>query len=125
MKIHHISCGSFCVSLAPLVRINLAEYCCHCLLIETKNDGLILIDSGFSSKDVYDPLKRLGLSTLLMTAKISEETTALYQIAKMGFEAADLRHIVLTHMDPDHMGGIADFPHATVHIFKDEFYQTL
>jgi glyoxylase-like metal-dependent hydrolase (beta-lactamase superfamily II) len=29
-------------------------------------------------------------------------------------------HVVLTHGDPDHTGGLADFPNATVHVSAEE-----
>jgi glyoxylase-like metal-dependent hydrolase (beta-lactamase superfamily II) len=31
-----------------------------------------------------------------------------------------VRHIVPTHLDLDHVGGLADFPEATVHVFAPE-----
>src|SRR5690606_14297750 len=37
-----------------------------------------------------------------------------------GFKAADVRHILLTHLDFDHAGGIEDFPQARVHVMVDE-----
>ena len=32
-----------------------------------------------------------------------------------------MKHIVLTHADPDHAGGVADFPDARVHLSNEEF----
>jgi glyoxylase-like metal-dependent hydrolase (beta-lactamase superfamily II) len=46
--------------------------------------------------------------------------TAAHQIKGLGFEIADVRHIVLTHFDFDHIGGIADFPDAFVHVTAAE-----
>ncbi len=31
-----------------------------------------------------------------------------------------MRHIVLTHLDVDHAGGLPDFPDARVHVFARE-----
>jgi len=42
------------------------------------------------------------------------------QIRRLGFEAADVRHIVLTHLDLDHAGGVSDFPTAQVHVLDVE-----
>ncbi|WP_157871168.1 MBL fold metallo-hydrolase, partial [Streptomyces aurantiacus] len=36
--------------------------------------------------------------------------TALHQIRQLGFRAEDVTHIVVTHFDADHVGGLADFP---------------
>ncbi|WP_246023166.1 MBL fold metallo-hydrolase [Nocardia yunnanensis] len=41
--------------------------------------------------------------------------TAVRQIERLGFTREDVRHIIVTHLDMDHIGGIADFPHAKIH----------
>jgi glyoxylase-like metal-dependent hydrolase (beta-lactamase superfamily II) len=46
--------------------------------------------------------------------------TAVRQIEKLGFHASDVRHIVLTHLDFDHAGGLDDFPNAMVHMLQQE-----
>ena len=46
--------------------------------------------------------------------------TALAQVRALGYDAADVTDIALTHLDLDHVGGIGDFPHARVHVFADE-----
>ncbi|MET0376617.1 MAG: MBL fold metallo-hydrolase, partial [Rhizorhabdus sp.] len=38
----------------------------------------------------------------------------------LGFSPVDVRHIVLTHLDFDHAGGLEDFPHARVHVMEAE-----
>lgn len=95
--------------------------CCHVLLIET-DQGLVLVDTGFGTQDVADPKARLG--RLFLTAaqpRLLLQETALHQVLRLGFQAEDVRHIVLTHADPDHGGGLPDFPHAQVHLFKAEY----
>ncbi len=42
------------------------------------------------------------------------------QVAALGHDPADVRHIVVTHLDLDHAGGLADFPKATVHLHEGE-----
>jgi glyoxylase-like metal-dependent hydrolase (beta-lactamase superfamily II) len=46
--------------------------------------------------------------------------TAKKRIEELGFSLHDVRHIVLTHLDLDHAGGIGDFPKATVHVLRAE-----
>jgi glyoxylase-like metal-dependent hydrolase (beta-lactamase superfamily II) len=46
--------------------------------------------------------------------------TAIRQIEARGFTATDVRHILVTHFDLDHIGGLADFPDATVHVSAAE-----
>jgi glyoxylase-like metal-dependent hydrolase (beta-lactamase superfamily II) len=95
-----------------------AEVVCHCLAIET-NDGIVLVDTGFGIDDARDP-RRLGAAFGLMNAKPSAETTALRQLEALGFGASEVRRIVITHLDPDHSGGLPDFPEAEVHVLATE-----
>jgi len=93
--------------------------CCHCLLIES-DDGLILVDSGLGVEDVNEP-GRLGfLFNAMVRPRLDVAETALRQVADMGFRPSDVRHIVPTHLDLDHAGGICDFPDAAVHVFAAE-----
>jgi glyoxylase-like metal-dependent hydrolase (beta-lactamase superfamily II) len=45
---------------------------------------------------------------------------ALPQVETLGFRREDVRHIVLTHLDFEHAGGLPDFPHAKVHVHARE-----
>ncbi|HYB98661.1 MAG TPA: MBL fold metallo-hydrolase [Candidatus Limnocylindrales bacterium] len=93
---------------------------CHCLLIET-DEGLVLADTGLGLRDVAAPSARLSSFFLsLVSPDFREEMTAVRQIERMGFDASDVRHILLSHLDFDHAGGLDDFPHATVHMLGAE-----
>ncbi len=88
---------------------------CHCLLVET-SAGLVLVESGLGTGDIADP-KRLGRMFLTASRpKLRPSETALHQVQSLGFSAADVRHVVVTHLDVDHAGGIADFPQAQIHV---------
>lgn len=91
---------------------------CHCLLVEA-DDGLILVDTGFGMDDARDP-RQLGAIFGLVNAEPRRETTALAQVEALGFDPADVRRIVATHLDPDHSGGLPDFPEAEVHVLSTE-----
>lgn len=94
---------------------------CHCLLIEAP-DGLVLVDTGFGLRDVERPDERLPRSfrRLLLRVKLDPAETAVRQIEALGYAARDVRHILLTHLDFDHAGGLDDFPGAQVHLLKAE-----
>lgn len=100
-----------------LERGNLAN---HCLLVEDANQ-LVLVDTGFGMKDVHDPHSRLSEFFLtLLSPEFREELTAYRQIQRLGFDPRDVRHIVLTHLDFDHAGGLDDLPEAKVHMLRSE-----
>jgi glyoxylase-like metal-dependent hydrolase (beta-lactamase superfamily II) len=93
---------------------------CHCMLVETRA-GLVLIDTGFGLRDVAQPRSRLSPFFLALTSPdLREEMTAIRQLVAMGFDPRDVRHIVLTHLDFDHAGGLDDFPWASVHMLTRE-----
>jgi glyoxylase-like metal-dependent hydrolase (beta-lactamase superfamily II) len=56
---------------------------------------------------------------------MDESETAIRRIEKLGFKASDVRHILPTHLDLDHAGGLSDFPKAKVHMFAAEIAAAL
>ena len=127
MRIHHLSCGTMCpvggrpLWYGPRQSPELHRLVCHCFLIETDAHGLVLVDTGLGLRDVREPRTRLSPFFLYANnIKLREEDTALRQVERLGFKAADVRHIVLTHLDFDHAGGIEDFPGAAVHVLAAE-----
>jgi glyoxylase-like metal-dependent hydrolase (beta-lactamase superfamily II) len=126
MKIHHLQTASFCPFGGPLLHDRglsggAAHLLCHSLLIETEQ-GLVLVDTGFGIDDLREPKQRMPAPFVaMMNVKLDEKLTALRQIEALGFKASDVRHIVPTHLDLDHAGGMPDFPKAKVHIYEDEY----
>jgi glyoxylase-like metal-dependent hydrolase (beta-lactamase superfamily II) len=129
MHIHHLSCGSLCPRGRRLINgdgglLEAGTIVCHCLLIEAA-DCLVLIDTGFGTGDISNP-RQLGVAfNALMRPEQDAQLTALRQIEALGLEASDVRHIVVTHLDLDHAGGLPDFPAAQVHVFAPELEAAL
>jgi glyoxylase-like metal-dependent hydrolase (beta-lactamase superfamily II) len=136
LRVHHLNCATMCAPSPRLVTgagawFGRAPLSVHCLLIETAAHGLVLVDTGFGTQDCERMGERLGKSFgwsigapdgAADSAVVRERVRAcaLNQVAALGFERNDVRHIVLTHMDLDHAGGIADFPAARVHVMAAE-----
>lgn len=124
MRIHHLNCGTCCPAGGRLFDGTsdspLAHLVCHCLLLET-DFGLVLVDTGFGARDVAQPDRRLSAFFRgLNNPQLRPEETAIAQVRRLGFKPEDVRHIVITHLDFDHAGGIEDFPHAAIHITARE-----
>ena len=126
MRVHHLNCISTCPLGGRLMDgrthglVRRGELACHCLLLETSS-GLVLVDTGFGLRDVHDPKSRLSRFFLgLVSPDFREELTAVRQIARLRLDPRDVRHILLTHLDFDHAGGLDDFPCATVHLLMAE-----
>lgn len=111
--IHHINCGTLVVPSHPTV-------VCHCVLLQD-GERLALIDTGIGLADVRNPLGRLGQPLINMAGfQFNEFDTAVRRIEAAGLCPGDVRDIILTHGDPDHAGGLADFPLAQVHVSAEE-----
>jgi len=105
MRIHHLNCATLCPLAVP-------EMVCHCLLVEIGSE-LALIDAGFGTGDVDRTRERLGsLLPLLLRPRLERSETAIEQVRRLGFDPKDVRHVILTHLDVDHVGGVSDFPWA-------------
>jgi glyoxylase-like metal-dependent hydrolase (beta-lactamase superfamily II) len=125
VRVHHLNCGTLRPVSRRLVNgdgglLEPGVMVCHCLLIETDR-GLVLVDSGLGLADVRDPVGSLGARFVRLTRPLLDpDETAVRQVARLGYRPEDVRHIVVTHLDLDHAGGLADFPRATVHVHARE-----
>jgi glyoxylase-like metal-dependent hydrolase (beta-lactamase superfamily II) len=124
MKIHHLNCGTCCPLGGALYDGRsggvYGRLVCHCMLIES-DAGLILIDTGIGTRDIADPERRLSSFLIRVNNfQLRPEETAIAQVRALGFDPADVRHIIISHLDFDHAGGIEDFPNAAVHLLAEE-----
>lgn len=140
MRIHHLNCGT----LRPLggrlingqgLPLVPSRLVCHCLLLETA-DALALVDTGFGLADTGQRelpagppaagetaavrRKRRRYRRFATRARLDPDETAARQLERLGHARADVAHIVLTHLDSDHSGGLPDFPRARVHVSETE-----
>lgn len=117
LRIHHLNCATLC----PLGGKYLGCPClvCHCLLIET-NHGLVLVDTGLGTETIRGARRLPGGFRSAVKPRLDPTESALSQVIGLGYTAQDVRHIILTHLDLDHAGGLADFPSAAVHVHTRE-----
>jgi glyoxylase-like metal-dependent hydrolase (beta-lactamase superfamily II) len=150
MRVHHLNCGTLRPFGRRLINgdglpFQTGRLVCHCLLIETDR-GLVLVDTGFGLGDIarYRPSpsrpfrsatgpplgpgetaklrrSRRNRARFLTRPRLDRDETAIRQVARLGFSADDVTDIVLTHLDSDHAGGLADFPGARVHVHEVEY----
>jgi glyoxylase-like metal-dependent hydrolase (beta-lactamase superfamily II) len=118
MKTHHLNCGTMRNLATP------GGLVCHVLLVESPG-GLVLVDTGFGLKYADDPAGRFGPARFLNRPVVDAAEAAITQVKRLGFDPHDVRHVVLTHFDGDHTGGLADFPRARVHLTAAENYASL
>lgn len=115
--VHHLNCGTMCPFAGRL--LGFPRLVAHVLVLETVRDGLVLVDTGFGA-DECARTRRLPGGFALVGAQLDPAEPAIAQLAALGFQPADVRHIAVTHLDADHAGGLSDFPKATVHVHARE-----
>jgi glyoxylase-like metal-dependent hydrolase (beta-lactamase superfamily II) len=126
MRVHHLDCCTMCPRGRSAFNgegrlVERARLVSHCLLVETDAHGLVLVDTGIGVDDVRDP-RRLGalFGPVMAIDSTKARMPALPQIEALGFRREDVRHLVPTHLDFDHAGGLPDFPQAKVHVHANE-----
>lgn len=122
IKIHILHCGSAKVDealayreggLNPFAFTGLFRSPKHrvslpltCYLIEHPK-GLILVDTGWHPLVRSSPVKALGLmQSMLSKVQLPEGKAAIEQLSRLGYQAADIDYLVLTHLHADHVSGL-------------------
>jgi len=113
-EIYHLNCVKIVSPYADNV-------CGHCLLLKQK-DRMALIDTGIGLLDSQLPEERIGHELVKITGyQFDENQTAVRQIERLGLNPVQVADCIISHLDNDHIGGLADFPHATVHVGSEEY----
>ncbi|MFR9752582.1 MBL fold metallo-hydrolase [Nocardia sp. 004] len=123
MRIHHLDAGGTRPFGGRLFDgrpgvLRKADSACHCLLIE-HSAGLVLIDTGYGEQALVQPDVWVGRQLIRQSNPLLDHPIAR-QVEALGFSRNDVRDIIVTHLDLDHAGGLADFPDATVHVHQAE-----
>ena len=115
MRIHVLDDGVFITDASNLfggsrrMRIRGAM---HAVLVET-GDGLVLIDAGFGPE----------LPEVLADRyELKREKNLMDMLHEMGHAAEDVTHVILSHLDADHVGWALNppsFPNATIYVQED------
>ncbi len=113
-KIHHLNC----VMIQSPIGVHAIG---HCLLLEDGNE-LALVDAGIGLLETQHPNERLGKELIdIVGFKFDKNQTAIVQIEQMGIDPSQVNHCIVTHLDPDHIGGLVDFLNLEVHVAKEEY----
>ena len=88
-------------------------------LIRHPSRGVGLFDTGYSRR-FYEGTKKLPyrLYRLATPTYVKSDDEAVARVKAQGVEPEEVEWIVLSHLDPDHYGGLPDFPEARVYLSK-------
>jgi len=91
-------------------------------VFEHPTEGVVLIDAGFPKRTGVNPKDYPGgqlANTLGLTMQVGE--SAVERLPEAGIDPASVTHVILTHMHPDHVGGVEDFPAARLVVTPSEW----
>lgn len=84
-------------------------------LLETDDGERILVDTGWPERygdDAVGAIADDGLTAFMRPVALTRANVVAGQLATLGLSVEDVDRLVLTHSDPDHIGGIAQVPTA-------------
>ncbi len=84
-------------------------------IIEHPEQGLLLWDTGYAPR-FFAATRRFPWRIMrwVTPAEIHEEDAVVNQLRALGYDPADVKAIILSHFDPDHFGGLLDFPDVPI-----------
>lgn len=79
-------------------------------------EGLLLWDTGYAPR-FFEATRRFPWRVMRYAtpADIEEKDAVIAQLPAMGFDPGEVRGIILSHFDPDHFGGLRDFPDVPIY----------
>lgn len=89
-------------------------------LIKHRKYGYILYDTGYSTKLLENKLKYF-LYRMLNPINISEDKMINRQLEKKNISTQEIKYIILSHLHPDHIGGLEFFSNAKIIISQKCF----
>ena len=84
------------------------------LALRHPREGWILVDTGYGDRFLAATQSFPQRFYRWVTPATPAGTTSAL-LAAAGIPPAEIRHVVVTHFHADHVGGLAEFPHATIH----------
>ena len=84
---------------------------------------VVLVDTGFPGayyEDAEAAGRGDGLASFGRLVRLGPENRPRAQLSLLGLEPEEVTELVITHGDIDHVGGIGDFPGATIVVSRSE-----
>ena len=90
-------------------------------LLKHKEKGYILYDTGYNIKIIEKKKLKYWFYTALNPVTLKKEDLINNQLKKIGIRTEDVNFVVLSHLHPDHIGGMEFFPDAKIILTEECF----
>ncbi len=90
----------------------------NCYLIRHSSAGYLLWDTGITDRLTAVPN---GVTIPALGQTWRRTQTLVAALAALGVKPADVRYVAISHVHPDHVGNVDEFPDATLIIQKAEW----
>ncbi len=113
--------GGYCRQLLALVdrrSWRFVRFQAVFLTIKHPTKGWIVIDTGYANRFI-EATRRWPYRLYRYATPATMNGTAAATLARAGIDAAQVRHVIITHFHADHIGGLTDFPNAQIHYHAD------
>jgi glyoxylase-like metal-dependent hydrolase (beta-lactamase superfamily II) len=114
-RLRHYICGSTSHDVGAMFRdvpAGRREFPSGAFLYEAEDGRRVLFDTGYATGAWRTGWRGDAYRRLLPPHVVDSDDIAL-QLAADGIDAASVTYVVLSHLHPDHVGGIRRFPGAT------------
>ena len=119
-KVDYFACG-YCTN--NLKRVfkgfdkTIVNFYAGVFLIKHKKLGYILYDTGYSMDILKNNLKYF-LYRFANPITLKKEDMIDYQLKEKGIDKEDIKYIIISHLHPDHIGGLKFFPNSYLILTK-------
>ncbi|MCM3780452.1 MBL fold metallo-hydrolase [Microbacterium hydrocarbonoxydans] len=114
-RLRHYVCGSTSHDLAAMFRGAPRErrrFPSGVFLYDGENGRRVLFDTGYATGE-WRTGWRGSVYRRLLPPRVDDEDDVAARLREDGVDPASVTHVVLSHLHPDHVGGVRRFPGAT------------
>ncbi|WP_372968561.1 MBL fold metallo-hydrolase [Microbacterium sp.] len=114
-RLHHYVCGRTSHDLAAVFHgtgREVREFPSGVFLYEGAEERRVLFDTGYATGE-WDTGWRGAIYRRLLPPEVAESDDVAARLRADGIDPASITHVVLSHLHPDHVGGVRRFPDAT------------
>lgn len=114
-RLRHYVCGSTAHDIAAMFRggaHEVREFPSGVFLFDGADGRRVLFDTGYATGEWRTGWRGAAYRRLL-PPKVGADDDIARQLTRDGVDPASVTHVVLSHLHPDHIGGVSRFPGAT------------